>query len=304
MMQSLIDISNMLDKNAFDQQRLLGILHHLEVIPVIPICLPSGSRIIRSNINDEHKLHTSISRLNYPPANKARTDRTSLEGKPMFYGTVFTSSAHTEGAVPRIFSAFETAEILRDYNNSGKVIVTQSVWETANDMFLFAFPYSRNLSRPCNEIKSLWDKWDQQKNLFSSEAVDFSEFIGEIITRPNYSCLYDITATIVDYVMRNYGVETGLFDGIYYPSVWGEGAGVNVCIKPKSIDNYVTFKRAKLVLFDKNVGHTFAPFVGESAINSDGSLTWFPTDYSLEMFKTQYGFKEVFSVNQGIVGIK
>lgn len=304
MIESIKIIEQMLQDNAFDRGVLVSILDGMSSTPIITVMLPAGSKILRSSTNDEYEFHKSVSRLNYPPAKFARTDRTSLKNKPMFYGSVFTSAAKKENGYPRIFSAFETTDILRGYNLKGKVITTQSVWMTQEDMLTFAFPYPKDMPRACDEIKAIREMWDAKKSEFKQEDVEFMEYIGEIMTRRAYSCLYDITANVVDYILKNNGFIDRPLDGVYYPSVWGDGAGVNVCLKTDVVDRCVRFMDAKLVVIDKNVGHSFLPIVADSRLDDDGVLQWTPNQYSLDLFKNAYGFKDVVAIDDGIVGVK
>lgn len=304
MMESVKIIEQMLRGNAFDKSVLINILDSMSFTPIVPVMLPAGNKILRSSTNDEFEFHKSVSRLNYPPAKFARTDRTSLKNKPMFYGSVFTSAAKTENGYPRIFSALETTDILRDFNLKGKVITTQSVWITQDDIFTFAFPYPKNMPRACDEIKAIREMWDAKKTEFKQEEVEFMEYIGEIMTRKSYSCLYDITANVVDYILSHLGYMDRSLDGVYYPSVWGDGAGVNICLKPDVVDRCVQFVDAKLIVIDKNVGESFLPIVADSRLDDNSVLQWTANQYTLSLFKDAYGFKDVVAVDDGIVGIR
>lgn len=304
MIESVKIIEQMLLDNSFDKSALMNILDSMSFTPIVPVMIPAGNKILRSSTNKDHEFHRSVSRLNYPPAEYARTDRTSLKNKPMFYGSVFTSAAKTENGYPRIFSALETTDILRDYNEKGRVMTTQSVWITHDDILTFAFPYPDEMPRACDEIKAVREMWDAKKSVYKQEEVEFMEYMGEIMTRRSYSCLYDITANVVDYILANIGFVDRPFDGVYYPSVWGDGAGVNICLKPDVVDRCVQFMDAKLVVIDKNVGESFLPFVADSSLDEDGVLQWTPTQYALDLFKDAYGFKDVIAIDGGVVAIK
>ena len=82
---------------------------------VLSYLVPEGNKILRTRPNDGGELFDNISKLSYPPKDKARTDRASLEGKPMFYGSIFT---HQNGTIilPRIISLMETSDFLRIRN--------------------------------------------------------------------------------------------------------------------------------------------------------------------------------------------
>lgn len=56
---------------------------------------------------------------------------------------------------------------------------------------------------------------------------------------PGSSCIYEVTATCVDYIIRRLG-----FEGVVYPSVPSEGEGLNICLTPKVVDKKVMFESA------------------------------------------------------------
>ena len=179
----------MLDSGNFNPSAMDEVLSHYQDHPaIIPCTILAGSKIIRSSTNDKKEFHESVSRLNYPPVEYARTDRASLEGKPMFYGCVFTTAAETDNAYPRIFSAMETTDILRDFNREGKVFTTQSLWLPDRDLHLFAFPFSKKYKKACDEVKFQRKVWE--KTLaphWSVHYQEFSEFLGDLIAEQNYS---------------------------------------------------------------------------------------------------------------------
>ena len=106
-------LQKMLETNCFDSDAMMEVLSHYQQYPaIVPCKILAGAKIIRSSTNDENEFHHNVARLNYPPEKFARTDRASLEGKPMFYASVFTTAVK-ENAYPRIFSAMETTDILQ-----------------------------------------------------------------------------------------------------------------------------------------------------------------------------------------------
>ena len=176
-------LREMLDSGNFDPEVMNEVLSHYHDYPAIIACgMLAGSKIIRSSTNDTNEFHETVSRLNYPPVEFARTDRASLQGKPMFYGCVFTSAAESNNAFPRIFSAMETTDILRDFNCEGRVYTTQSLWLPDRDLHLFAFPFSKHYKRACEEVKYQRKVWDESlSQQWPANYCEFSEFIGDLI---------------------------------------------------------------------------------------------------------------------------
>lgn len=285
-------LQEMLGSGNFSSSAMDEVLSHYQNHPaIIPCGLLAGSKIIRSSTNDTKEFHESVSRLNYPPVDKARTDRASLQGKPMFYGCVFTTAVETDNAYPRIFSALETTDILRDYNREGKAFTTQSLWIPDRDLRLFAFPFSKHYKKPCTEVMQQRKIWgDKLVRFWPDEYIKFSEFMGDLMAQENISCLYDITARTIDFILNESTAASDL-DGVMYPSVWGEGLGMNICLKKETVNECVHFQTASVQYIYKSVGKSTIFSVAESFLLPDGSLKWIPTDTALGILKEAYGLQ-------------
>lgn len=287
-------IQQMLEANNFDLPVLQDILAHYQDYPaILPYRLFAGEKIIRSSTNDLGEFHENVQRLSYPPPKYARTDRASLKGKPMFYGTIFTTAATKNNAYPRIISALETTDILRDFQQEGRVFTTQSLWLPDRDLHLFSFPFSKSYKKPCEEICWLWNVWDADlSRRWPKQYKEFSEYIGDLMARENFSCLYEITANTIDFILYNSVVAKDL-DGIMYPSVWGAGEGMNICLKKEVVDECVHFQAASVQCIDKAIGESLFLGVAESYMLSDGTLKWTPTAEALRALTKEYGVEEV-----------
>ena len=285
-------LQEMLGSGNFNPSAMDEVLSHYQDHPaIIPCTIMAGAKIIRSSTNDTKTFHESVSRLNYPPVEFARTDRASLQGKPMFYGCVFTTAAETENAYPRIFSALETTDILRDFNREGKVFTTQSLWLPDRDLHLFAFPFSKNYKKACDEIKYQRKVWENTlAPHWPDHFNEFSEFLGDLIAEQSHSCLYDITARTIDYILNESTAASDL-DGVMYPSVWGEGQGMNICLKKETIDECVHFQTASVQYIEKTVGKSNIFGVAESVLLPNGRLKWTPTAIALRILEHEYGLQ-------------
>lgn len=288
-------MKRMLETEHFNGNVMREVLSHYQDHPaIIPYTILAGSKIIRSSTNDSKEFHESVSRLNYPPKKYARTDRASLKGKPMFYGTVFSSAAEKNNAYPRIFSAMETTDILRDFQREGKVFTTQSLWLPDRDLHLFTFPFSKEYKKPCDEIKYQRKVWEERlKYHWPIEYCEFSEYMGFLMGKENFSCLYDITATAIDYILYESTAADDL-DGVLYPSVWGAGEGMNICLKKETVDECVHFQAASVQYIDKTVGHSTIFGVAESYLLPNGNLKWTPTAMALDILQKAYGTRAMF----------
>lgn len=277
-------ILNMLDSNTFQRGVLLDILESYgEDIALIPIKLFVHQKILRTRKNEDG-FFGYIHELSYPPKEYARTDRASIEGKPMFYASIFTKEVEKSHAYPRIISALETIPLLRAKGTSGQNLITQSVWMIDEEIHVYSFPLSSQYKRACSEINMLnSDCKKVLKNEYSEDSIEFFSFIGDLMARPNESCLYEITATCIDFILEHYN-----FDGVLYPSVQAEGQGMNICIKPDVVDSKISFAGAATEVIVRNGDNSQIHILGNTHMITKDSFEWVLTNDG-KMFLQQIG---------------
>lgn len=277
-------ILNMLDSNTFQRGVLLDILESYgEDIALIPIKLFVHQKILRTRKNED-VFFGYIHELSYPPKEYARTDRASIEGKPMFYASIFTKEVEKSHAYPRIISALETIPLLRAKGTSGQNLITQSVWMIDEEVHAYSFPLSSQYKRACSEINMLNSDWDKVlKNEYSEDSIEFFSFIGDLMAKPNESCLYEITATTIDFILEHFD-----FDGVLYPSVQAEGQGMNICIKPDVVDSKISFAGAATEVIVRNGDNSQIHILGNTHMITKDSFEWVLTNDG-KMFLQQIG---------------
>lgn len=283
-MKTIEIVKKMIDNNQFEPDVILSILESFEKdIAMIPLLLLKGQKIIRSRINDKKDLFYKVSDLSYPPAHcVTRTDRASLKGHPMFYASVFTKDAEKTGALPRIISAMETLNMLKEVHTYQQCIFTQSVWRVNKDIRLFAFPISEKYKRSCCELSMFREGWETYcKNHFSEKSIEFFSFVGDLMATPGSSCIYEVTATCINYIICNFGIE-----GIAYPSVPSEGEGLNICLIPETVDEKVKFEGAVTeTVIKKGMESTINSFA-HAQMTSPTSFNWKVTEYGKKLMET------------------
>ncbi len=289
-------ILNMLDSNTFQRGVLLDILESYgEDIALIPIKLFVHQKILRTRKNEDG-FFGYIHELSYPPKEYARTDRASIEGKPMFYASIFTKEVEKSHAYPRIISALETIPLLRAKGTSGQNLITQSVWMIDEEVHVYSFPLSSQYKRACSEINMLnSDCKKVLKNEYSEDSIEFFSFIGDLMARPNESCLYEITATCIDFILEHYN-----FDGVLYPSVQAEGQGMNICIKPDVVDSKISFAGAATEVIVRNGDNSQIHILGNTHMITKDSFEWVLTNDG-KMFLQQIGLLAPSFQNTSIV---
>ena len=286
----------MLDTNVFDRNLLLQILKSYgEDVAVIPVMLLAEQKVLRTRPNKDD-FFGYVHELSYPPAEFARTDRASLEGKPMFYASAFTKDAEITKALPRIVSALETIQLLKDIGASGVKVMTQSVWMVNEPIHAFAFPFSDKYKRACNEIEMLNKGWNETLRMnYSNESIEFFTYIGDLMAQPQSSCLYDITATCVDYILSNFN-----FEGVIYPSVPVEGEGMNICIKPEVVDSKISFSGAATEIILRSGMQSRIESLGHANMISENAFEWIVTNEG-KLLMLQAGMIEPGLIDRDIV---
>lgn len=284
MNKNIQTIQNMLESNTFQREVLLDILKSYgENIALMPIKLFAHQKILRTRQNEDD-VFGYVHELSYPPKKFARTDRASLEGKPMFYASIFTKGVEYTHAYPRIISALETIPLLRAKGTIGQKIITQSVWMIDKELHVFSFPLSSKYKRACSEINMLSSDWNNVlKNEYTEASIDFFSFIGELMARSKESCLYEITSTCIDFILKHFD-----FDGVLYPSVQAEGQGVNICIKPNVVDSKISFTGAATEVIVRNGDNSEMHILGNTNMITRNSFEWILTNDG-KMFLQQVG---------------
>lgn len=286
----------MLESNTFQKGVLLDILKSYgEDIALMPIKLFANQKILRTRKNEDD-IFGYIHELSYPPKEYARTDRASLEGKPMFYASIFTKEVEKSHAYPRIISALETIPLLRAKGTSGQNLITQSVWMIDEEVHAYSFPLSSQYKRACSEIYMLNSDWDKVlKNEYSEDSIEFFSFIGDLMAKPNESCIYDITATSIDFILEYFD-----FDGVLYPSVQAEGQGMNICIKPDVVDSKISFAGAATEVIVRNGDNSQIHILGNTHMITEDSFEWVLTNDG-KMYLQQIGLLAPVLQNKPII---
>lgn len=163
-------------------------------------------------------------------------------------------------------------------------LITQSVWMIDEEVHVYSFPLSSQYKRACSEIYMLNSDWDKVlKNEYSEDSIEFFSFIGDLMAKPNESCLYEITATCIDFILEHYN-----FDGVLYPSVQAEGQGMNICIKPDVVDSKISFAGAATEVIVRNGDNSQIHILGNTHMITKDSFEWVLTNDG-KMFLQQIG---------------
>ena len=274
MNQNIEVIKQMLENDSFDKNTILNIMtSYKNDIAVVPLMFWGEQKILRTRKNEDD-VFGFLHELSYPPIEFARTDRASLKGKPMFYASIFTKDFERTNALPRCVSALETSSLLKTKGKFGFEAITQSVWGINSPIHLFAFPFSNKYKHACEDVRIIKTETETMlRENYSSESIEFFTFLGDLMAEPNSSCLYEVTATCVDFILENFS-----YDGILYPSVPTDGQGLNICIKPNVVDKKVRFLGAVLETIVRRGDKSEIKILANSSMLNENSFRWVITD--------------------------
>ena len=262
---------------------------------VISYNLLKNNKILRTRIHKEGKVFETFNDLKYPPEESARTDRASVEGKPMFYGSIFT---HQSGEIflPRVINLMETSDFFKDTKSMGGQFLTQSAWGNNRDLKLALLPTSLSYKTPCDELIRMQKEY---KTLAKKLGVDENRdaiYLGDMLAKENMGNTYKITAYFVDYLL-NESDDKDYFDGIVYPSVPSEGLGLNICIRKELIDSgEVECDGACFEVLIKKQMQSKLSQIFDAEILPTGKLEWRNSKMFSEAIENPYLFPEMFSI--------
>lgn len=187
--------------------------------------------------NDE--IVNDIARLKYKPQILNTTyQRASTIQKTMFYGAVIPQEMDTiELENPRITSAMESCKFLRNTKLEGRQRVLYCKWIVKSRISLITVLFTRYRNARNTWIKNLSEEFYKNIEQFTYEeqkkykqinnylSDEFSKYVGE-----EEDFKYLISSLFA------FRCTEKNFDGILYPSVKTMGLGLNVAIKPSTID--------------------------------------------------------------------
>lgn len=176
----------------------------------------------------------------------------------------------------------ETLNILKEAHTYQYCIFTQSVWRVKEGIHLFSFPISEKYKRSCSDLKMFREGWKNFcKEKYSEKSINFFSFIGDLMATPSSSCIYEVTATCIDYIIRRFNME-----GITYPSVPSEGEGLNICLMPEVVDKKIKFEHAVAeTVIRRDMESTIEVFAHAQMI-SQTSFNWKVTEYGKRLINT------------------
>lgn len=205
------------------------------ILPIIITTINPGTIIIRGrNYNSKENFSLAKSH-SYPPAEFVKDyGRANVPRSSIFYGSI--NPIDDDGPVARITILTEIGKTYR--SQADKETIVYSSWEVINPLNVITI-CSSHLYKSLNpRMVALREEFCHKYS--SHPGFKLMELLGnEFAKKVNNNYEYMITSIFSDIVC---GCET--YDGIYYPGVQVDGAGMNIALKPESVNRCLNFLRA------------------------------------------------------------
>lgn len=244
--EQIIQKMKSLDLSRYPQSEIISLFREVGQIPILITTLHPGHKIIRGRINNGDDF-SSISSHSYCPSVKNdEYQRASIPHETMFYGSV--TSPEEEEPVARISILTEISKIFTEGVDTEKIMY--SAWEVIGDLQLVSIIQSGLYRTPNKQIMELDRRFNEEYN--SEVGKVFFDFIASEFAKDNTPKDYDyMISALFSHIISNNGL-----DGVYYPSVRIDGAGMNVAISPRAVDTKMKFLGAvdcEVTRIEKNV---------------------------------------------------
>lgn len=273
-------------------EELYSIFYSIDegIVPLIHFNMEVGTYVIRQRINNKDKEFTTISELTYPPISACkRYGRANIPYHPMFYCCTFADDFTSP--LPRYVSILETSDFVKSKETIGIERSTCSRWDVIERLDLLALPFSTEYERTIPIIKQIQDEWEvvKQEKGINNEALELVEYMSNEIAKDitNNDGYFKIANFI--YYLLYINEQTKEIDGIIYPSVAAAGEGINIVLKPETVDKKLKFTVASLCYIVKNGERAEVDIVNHSIQqNEDGTLLYeLMDDYNKEKYKNE-----------------
>lgn len=267
-------------------------LELLQKFGVMITTLHRGKKIIRARLSEE-KSFESISALSYKPQQFNQTfQRASTPNKTMFYGSIVPEiQGKTEPTTARITIVFEISEFVRDTKTIGELDLTFSAWEVLEDIELVSIVHHKGFQRPTILSKNLqqqFEKLNSDSPELEIPSLEISAFLASEFAKETikHHTDYKISAIYSEIASEKY-------DGILYPSVRLAGEGINIAIKPETVDSKLKFLGASECRIYKNGLPVFLDNLTNGEVYNGDQLKFSPLEapyyFGEELSRKQVG---------------
>jgi hypothetical protein len=159
---------------------------------------------------------------------------------------------------------------------------------------LVALPFLADYIMPNSDILKIKNEWNNAigDGSVNQEGRELVEYMAREIGKDfSNNVGYFKIANFVNYLL-NVNEKTKNADGIIYPSVPAGGAGFNVAIKPKVVDEKIKFVGAGLCHLLKRGEHSYLHVMKQSVSVENGVITYEDRDMNDAEIKVYQSYAE------------
>lgn len=235
--KSIVEALKSLDLSIAPVEEILQYFVEMdEILPVVVLTLHPGRIIIRGQKYDSSADYMDKSRHSYKPQSLNTTyQRASTPQQTMFYGAV--TPLHRFGDKPNEPNARQIiiTEIGKTYSGEAEEeTLVFSSWVVKQEINLVGIVQSNEYMDPSNLVSYLQKEY--KKKFESLPGVEFMNYIASEFAKEDRKY-------IVSALFAKLCCDKG-YDGVAYPSVRSYGVGMNVAIKPESVDMKLVYDGA------------------------------------------------------------
>jgi hypothetical protein len=231
-----------LDLRSYPKDRIENLLRQLGEFGVIITTLAPGKTISRGRlIVSESDRFKYINCFSYNPNTESKYFRASTPNTKMFYGSYLPELLESEEPKDEKFTIiFEISEFARCPDTIGEQEIGIGFWEVTNDLNLVTVFNKEYYKAPSKLVRKISKEYKEfvlsfPKNKESS--IKISDFLALEFAKTDILFDYEyLISSIYSQIVASMG-----YDGIIYPSVQMDGAGINIALTTKAADNKLAF---------------------------------------------------------------
>lgn len=211
-----------------------------------------GKGILRARpMGDGESRFSTVSDFSFKPQHLNREfQRASTPSRTMFYGSTVREGLKTgEIDTARVIALAESMPWIRDKTVSGIRKIAYGKWINQEPLELLAIVNNKGFHGVNSFSEEVYQGFLKSLNAHSPEyrnaILGFYDYMAQEFSKEIKSPLdYQVSAIFSDMMCNHHNI-----DGILYPSFRMEGQGLNIAIKPESMDKLSLYAAGEFLIY-------------------------------------------------------
>jgi hypothetical protein len=247
-----VDILGRLDLDRNYEEVIRSVFDHVKNVGTMVVTYNPGKSIIRARpMGDAEPRFTKAADFSFKPQHlNWEFQRASTPNRTMFYGaTVRKGLKDGEIDIARLIALAESMPWIRDKSVSGVKKLAYGKWISKEPLQLLAVVNNKGfhgVNSFAEEVYQAFIKDLSFHDLGYQRAVfGFHDFLAREFSKEIMHPLeYQVSASYTDMMCNHSNI-----DGILYPSFRMEGQGLNIAIKPESMDKLGLYAAGEFLIY-------------------------------------------------------